>query len=340
LANPWDAEDDEDFPGEGEEVVEQPVAATEEQAEEEVAEEVVADASESAPEGEEAAGEVDPDAWRNLRVTDHPGEVLRSLRELAERHPATKRALGTVAAEYARREYDPVINQHREARVKAEEESRNLKIQMGNFMFKAADEANDPKLHSALHNNPNLNAQYQEWKALTGQPAPRDLLSDPVVRGAAEELDQMIIDAGIAGVDDSYIEWLQGVAVTELRKAKNPYEVVKRVEATIDARIREMQNGGDTNGQPARATAAKPAAVAPKPVPTTVSKGTNANVGKFAPASAPRTGGTGKSLPKIKESMLDGYYLENPEEFDKMLERYGVADSNELKKRGFVAVGQ
>lgn len=340
MANPWDAEDDEDFPGEDEEVVEQPVAATEEQAEEEVVEEVVADTSEGAPEGEEAAEEVDPDAWRNLRVTDHPGEVLRSLRELAEKHPATKRALGTVAAEYARREYDPVITQHREARVKAEEENRALKIQMGNFMFKAADDANDPKLHSALHNNPNLNAQYQEWKALTGQPAPRDLLSDPVVRGAAEELDQMIIDAGIAGVDDSYIEWLQGVAVTELRKAKNPYEVVKRVEATIDARIREMQNGGDTNGQPARATAAKPAAVAPKPVPTTVSKGTNANVGKFAPASAPRTGGTGKSLPKIKESMLDGYYLENPDEFDKMLERYGVADSNELKKRGFVAVGQ
>ncbi len=207
-------------------------------------------------------------------------------------------------------------------------------------MFKAADEANDPKLHTALHNDPNLNAQYQEWKQLTGQPAPRDLLSDPVIRGAAEELDQMIIDANIAGADDDFIKWVSAKALSELKAAKNPYEVVKRVEATIDAHIREMQNGGDTNGQPARATAAKPAAVAPKPVPATVSKGTNANVGKFAPASAPRTGGTGKSLPKIKESMLDGYYLENPDEFDKMLERYGVADSNELKKRGFVAVGQ
>lgn len=340
MANPWDAEDDEDFPAEDEEVIEQPVAAVEEQAEEEVAEEVAVDATVASPEGEETAEAVDPDAWRNIRVTDHPGEVLRSLRELAEKHPATKRALGTVAAEYARREYDPVITQHREARMKAEDENRRLKIQVGNFMFKAADEANDPRLHTALIKDAALNAQYTEWKALIGQPAPRDLLADPVVRGAAEELDQMIIDAGIAGVEDEFIEWLQGKAVAELRSAKNPYEVVKKVEATIDAHLRQMQNGGDTNGQPARAAAAKPAAAAPKPVPATVSKGTNANVGKFAPASAPRTGGTGKSLPKIKESALDGYYLENPDEFDKMLERYGVENSNELKKRGFVAMGQ
>lgn len=337
MAAEWDTEDDEDYPPEDE----APAAVVAEVVEEEAVEEVTEEAHADEVVGEEGEAEApveeDPEAWRNLRIGNHPGQNYHMLMEAAEKEPALKRAIGTAAARYARKEYEPIIEQHREARERAEKQLRNHKVILGNFMFQEADRQNDPKLHSALHTNPQLRAQYDEWKGLTASAGQPEFTITPVLRDAATELDSMVMDANINGADESYVAKLQDWAVDQLKIRQNPYTVVKEFEEALDAHLRGMQNGNN-NGQAARPAAARVAAAAPKPPMTSVDKGTNPKVGKLAPAASPRTGGTGRSLPKLKESQLEKYDTD-PDGWDDLLKRYGVKDSMELRKKGYVVPG-
>lgn len=358
---PWDGEDDEDYPGEDEaETVVVPGATVTEEAineepddEEEVAE-VPAPVVEKPqiPEAElvregvteEVAEEVqeDPDAWRNIRITNDPGENIRTIRELVDKEPAWKRAIGTVASQYARREWEPVTNEYRQKVAALTDENEAIKLRLGNIMFESAERAKDPNFLRALDEDPRFAATVREWREIRARRANggsgQRIQVTPVLMNAASEIDSIVEDAALKNVPEEWLEDLQRWAAGRIANEPDPYVVARELRNTIDRYVGERQNGAVTAGKTAGAAVARVATPAPKPQ-IQVDKGTNSNVGKRAPVTTPRTNGVGKSLPKIKESDLEGYYVENPEAFDEMLRRYDVRDTKQLRDRGYVVAG-
>lgn len=286
------------------------------------------------PEGAEAPTEEQIEEWRNFRISDHPGENLAAIRELAKKSVPFRRAMGTAAAEWGRAEYEPQLAREREEKVALQNELRAARIEMGDMKFGRALREDPDRLGAALMRNPKLKDEFEQWQ--------RDRNTKPAepvkayVVNTANRIVGYIENAALAGVPQEIIDQAAAYAEQDNHWGPNgdPGGLEHYIKDSLDAWVAHVQNERNATKAPAAAAVTPPPAQATatrqeKPVPT----GASNNIARLAPDASKRSGGTGSRPAPVSEDELNDM---DPDAYERFLKAHGAKNFLDLRKVGAV----
>jgi len=279
---------------------------------------------------QEATGEEDPEAWRNIRIPEDAGSIHRLLMEIAEKSPEAKRALNSASS----------LKLQREA---AEREQALVeKLEVAERRAKMSDKLagdgfwgrmNQDQLGQYLAKNPNHIPHYQNWKQLSQEVQQPQSTTPTWVRNLVNDANDMVSQAA---------PYLPEVVEVELRKmlkdpatfapyADRPHQLIIDLKESIDNVI----NGGNNGAVQVDATPRVPAPTSSgqaRNESRVQASPVNPGIGKFAPDASRRTvpSGGGKTYTRAEFDALDA------DDYAALLERTKAKNGQELYRRGII----
>lgn len=253
-----------------------------------------------APEGEPATAldesvegeqpEEDPDAWRVRRFDEDPGAVHRHILELEEKSPAFKRALHSLAATRAERQYREQLVEATEAKEAAELRAKRAEKFAGDAYWGPKSLA---EREAEFARNPRAEQSYENWKKVTRevagpQPQPLPAWVKGVVSDARTLVDS--VAPMLSQEDEEFFRAMINNPATYAQYQSAPHRLVLDLKESIDSVLLPNNNGAvqavatprtpATGTTGARTRMEQPAQLNPA----------NQRIGQHAPDTTPRRG--------------------------------------------------
>lgn len=282
---------------------------------------------------QEAIGEEDPEAWRNIRLEEDAGTVHRLLMEAAEKSPAVKRALNSASSlklqrEAAEREQELLDRiEAAEARAKVAD-----KLEGDNFWGRM----NEAQLGQYLKNNPNHVPYYQRYMQVSQE------LKQPQQSNTLRPVRNLLNDAN--DMVNQYAPHLPEEVEVRLRQMLTDREFLSQYKDRSHMLILDLKetidnviNGGNNGAVQTDATPRVPAPVTSgqaRNESRVQASPVNPGIGKFAPDASKRAvpSGGGKPITRAEFDALDPF----SDEYESFLKRHGATSGQELYRRGII----
>lgn len=285
-----------------------------------------------APEGETGLAEgesidapvEDPDAWRNVRISDHAGENYALIAQLAEK-PEFKRALHTYAAQTVRKETQAQIDAAIARAEKAEADAALARKAFGDQVYGSMTQ----EQLDMVRRNPRGLAGLQAYEKLKEQVTQPQQQVPSHVREMHNEINDMLTEAALHIPEDEMEQLRRNIInPTTYQKYQNaPHQLIRELDNWLDNRINGTNNKGV---QPAAMSRPAPARSADQAPLTPVVRG-NSTVDRMAPDATPRSGNNGRFAKTYGPSEIANM---DPEEFDRVLAAHNATSSLDLRKLG------
>jgi len=279
------------------------------------------------PIGEEPLEEVDPDAWRNVRIPTSRAELHELFTSLAEKDPEINRAWGAVAG----RGISAQLRQEKAelaAELEAEREAkRQLQLEYGNATWGRMNEQQRAALFARDPRNVDRWNEYSKLAQEARQPSQK----------APEWLRNMVVDAQnyveevaphLSPEDEQRVRALVTSQETYRAYLNNPHQFMTDLQYTVD----QLRTGGNN--------AAIQAGTTPRPsAPTNSGRDTrnepavgNPRIGRMTPDQTPPRRASGGS-PKYTRAQIRDM---PPAQFEALKKLHGVETGQGLVDAGVV----